>query len=198
MIDRLLISPLKLFDFFGVVGIVSLLAWRAAMFFMMRELGRAASARFLGRAVGKKRPHLYLTVFAIGTVGLLLAKSNSKRVSRFEYDPKEGYAEIHKKQLEMAKEEEAEAEERAAKIEFAEDDPLDKYDLAGVRSYDKKNIYEAAAAGVEVEPPEGPEGKEKPPGDGDEGLPTGEEEEPAEDGNGVPAYRNSTIIRSWA
>ncbi len=186
MIDRLLISPVKLYQFFGVVGIASLLAWLAATFLMMRELGRAASARFLGRARGKKRPHLYLTVFVIGTVGLLLAKNNSRRVSRFEYDQKEGYAETIKKLAEKAREEEAEAEERAADIEFAEDAPLDKYDLAGVRSYDKKNIYEAAAAGVEVEPPENPGGPESPES---KEKPPGEEEEPAEDEENVPAYR---------
>ncbi len=104
---------LKLYTYFGVVGIASILFWLAA-------------AVLYGVYWRDSRRNLrYLLAFGLGLVGLVLARINSTAVSEIRVDRTEEMEEARRQQREMRVDASGESN-LAAQMHFAEDAPTDE------------------------------------------------------------------------
>lgn len=123
----------KLYVYFGIVGIASILAWLGA-------LGLA-----LNFAFHERRTFFFTRAVVLALIGVLLAQINSFNVSCIGVDHRQELKEAHKRRRSAQQEEVDILKKRAANVQFAEDDSDDQLDLAGVPSSDKRSIYEKAA-----------------------------------------------------
>jgi hypothetical protein len=122
----------KLWLYFGVIGILSILAWAAAL------------VLFGGWGRSRQRTKFYWIALGLAVAGLLCAKVNSHFVSAIEVDRSEDQAKAIERQKELRRELEQEQGKKAAKVRYVEDAPLDTLDMAGL-STNKTDKYEAAA-----------------------------------------------------
>ncbi len=130
----------KLYWYFGVVGVASIVAWLCALFLL---------ARFI---LSRRRTFFYARALCLALAAWLFASMNSHNVSLIQADRTQELHEAKQRQLDARAAEMKALKERAADIRFVEDDKYDYYDLAGVGGDEKKSIYELAAEGMDVEP----------------------------------------------
>lgn len=122
----------RLFDYFGLVGVGSILFWIAAA--------------GVGVAYGVKSRHRYLPriALALAIVAMLLANRNSATVSNMQVDRSE---EVKAQEEKVKAQTIAAMKRRAADIRFAEDNATDALDLGGgANAADAKKLADTAAA----------------------------------------------------
>lgn len=119
---------LRLFIYFGVIGMASVLAWLAAL---------AVLANY---ALHENRNRYYLRALLLTVVAWFLAGINADRVYEIQVDRTSEMERLLKDQMEEMRENMAKSV-----VRFAEDGAYDHLDLAGVQSADSMNVYERAA-----------------------------------------------------
>ncbi|NLB55845.1 MAG: hypothetical protein GX811_08805 [Lentisphaerae bacterium] len=127
---------IKLYLYFGMTGILSIIAMLVAV------------AILLNYCLHAHRTRMFIRAFTIALLAMLLAYINSGNVDRIRIDTS---AEERARQEEMAKRRDRELQRigsRAARIRFAEDSEYDHLDLAGVKDVSQLSKYEAAAQGL--------------------------------------------------
>jgi hypothetical protein len=127
----------KLYSYFGIIGISSILAWAAAL------------GLFAWFARRRERTKWYWIAAGLALLGLLTARINSHYVSAIEVDRSADIAAGIERQKQLRAKLASEAGEKAAKIRFAEDAPTEHLDMAGVRDASQLDKYEAAALATE-------------------------------------------------
>lgn len=123
----------KLWLYFGVIGILSILAWLAAL------------VLFSGWVRSKQRTKFYWIALGLAVAGLLFAKINSHFVSAIEPDRSEEHAKALERQKELRRQLEEEQSKKAAKVRYVEDNASDALDLAGIQMSKTGDVYETAA-----------------------------------------------------
>lgn len=123
----------KLYAYFGIVGIASILAWLGAL------------AMIVNYAWHARRTFFYTRALALALAGLVLAQINSIYVSRIEVDRRQDTKELRERQRRSQRSGADMVNSKTAGLRFAEDSQDDSLDMAGVASSDKRSIYEQAA-----------------------------------------------------
>lgn len=123
----------RLYTYFGLVGLLSIAVWLGA-------LGA------LAYAACRRRASLWgLRALGLALAGLLLAYWNSAQVSRIEVDRTEELNAARARQLHERQAEQDALKRRAAQVRYVEDAKTDPLDLAGIEDGSKKSVYERAA-----------------------------------------------------
>lgn len=128
----------KVYLYFGVIGIASILAWSAAL------------VLFAAFSASRRRTKAYWIALALATAGLLAALVNSHNVFLFEVDRSIETAEGIERQRVLRLELEAVARSKAAKVRYVEDSSSDTLDLAGMSGAVQTGILAEAAANVDA------------------------------------------------
>ncbi len=123
----------KLYEYFGIVGIASILAWLGAL------------AMVVNYALHARRTFFYARAMALALAGLVLAQVNSFYVSRIEVDRRQDIKEARERQRRAQRGGGDMLDSKMAGMRFAEDAQDDFLDMAGVASSDKRSVYEQAA-----------------------------------------------------
>ncbi len=124
----------KLYLYFGITGIASILAWAVAL------------GLFLYFARQAQRTKFYWIGAALAIGGLLLANINSHFIGQIEVDRSAEIAAGIERQRQLRATLAEDAKSKAANVRFAEDSPTDALDMAGLRNASQLDKYEAAAA----------------------------------------------------
>ncbi len=101
----------NLYNYFGVIGILSILVWVAALVLLVMSVRRRA------------RPIYCLLALGVAVVGGVLARVNSDRVSSIELDRRDELAAV--KKAKIAEEGPDAPKSTASALQFAEGDPED-------------------------------------------------------------------------
>lgn len=137
---------IKLFEYFGFVGILSVLCWLTAWGLCILN------------PRGLKRTRPWWMAFGLAIVGLILAAITFEEVATIVVDRGEELAEGMKRQEELRTQEEGakktgadepDTSHKPAAIRFAEDSPTDAKDLAGVDTKTNKPAYKFEAAAMD-------------------------------------------------
>jgi hypothetical protein len=124
---------LRLYTYFGVIGIVSIMLWLAVLVVLVNYCRHQHRFIFFTRAA------------VLAACACLVAAINSYFVSRIEVDTShELKLEFEQRQKELNY-----LKERAARVKFIEDGRYDSMDLAGIAGKESLSIYENAARGTE-------------------------------------------------
>jgi hypothetical protein len=140
---------IKLFEYFGFIGILSIVCWLTAWGLCVLN------------PRGLKRTRPWWMAFGLAIVGLILASITFEEVASIVVDRSEELEEGMKRQEELRTQEDAaketdaddtdasDASHKPAAVRFAEDSPSDAMDLAGVdtKTNQPSNKFEAAALG---------------------------------------------------
>ncbi len=126
---------LKLWEYFGPVGIGSIVAQVVVVFLLLRGFDHP------------RRVLLYRVAAGAAVLAYGLALLNSQHISFFREDESIPDAAAVAQQEQLRQEARGLLAQQAARIKFAEDTADDRLDLAGVDTSTGKNIYELAAAG---------------------------------------------------
>jgi uncharacterized membrane protein len=157
---------IKLYEYFGIIGILSILGWVGALVMLVAHVR------------SRRRTRGWWIGFGLGTLGLVLAFFTFLSVTAIEVDRSAEMKEGMERQKEIRKEEEAleaektkQAEEsgaqggiKASGIRFAEDSETDTQDLAGKSKTVKKSddyLSEMQSSLQEVEPAYRKRGKQQ-------------------------------------
>lgn len=124
----------KLYLYFGVIGLASILTWLGALAMLVNYARHARRTFFYARAVG------------LALAGLLLAHINSHYVSLIQVDRTLELEEAYQRQRRAQEAGWDTLMRRTAEIRFAEDSKKDRLHPLGV-SVNKRSIYEQAAEG---------------------------------------------------
>jgi len=134
----------RLYDYFGFVGIASILCWLCALVMLV---GFFASPR---------RTRLYLAAFGVAFLGYILALANSHNISQIEVDRSEEIAAAREHQRAIQEEEERakrEAAEPPTKVpRFAEETIEEAQDKAGQKAPKKGDESPAPTTGTGAAP----------------------------------------------
>lgn len=130
----------KLYLYFGVIGMASLLAWIVSL------------GMLINYAWHDRRSEFYVRAFFLAVLGVILASANSCFVNKIQIDWTEENKQALQKQTELRESEMKRLKDRAADVHFAEDDAYDNLDLAGVKNADQLSKYERAAKGIQATP----------------------------------------------
>lgn len=139
----------KLWEYFGVIGIGSIVLWVVALYMLLRF------------ALSDRRTRAYVIALALAVAALGMAQWNSARVMAIREDTTAEEAAIAAERDRVRAEARAALSDRAASVRFAEDADDDRLDLAGVEDVGKGSIYEQAAAGKLDEPAYRTRGKQE-------------------------------------
>ena len=129
---------IKLYTYFGVVGIVSVLAWLTALTMLV----------YYGRH--PRRYVYYARALVVALAAYFLGQVNSDRISAIQVDRTAELEQARLAQIRLREEEQG----IAAKVRFAEDTTRDRLDLAGVSKDDMREmsgVTNAAEAAGEPE-----------------------------------------------
>jgi len=129
----------KLWLYFGVIGIASIVAWVAALIIFMRYLFHPS------------RTAMYRIGMGLVAIAWVFGIWNSANVDLIREDEDSAGSAAQLEQERLREQARDILEEQAARIRFAEDTDDDRLDLGGVDTSINSNIYELAAAGKDVE-----------------------------------------------
>ncbi len=129
-----------LWTYFGFVGVTSIVFWLAAVALL------AAFCRH------RWRTRMYLAAIGCAVVALALARLNSAAVSDIQVDRSEEIRRMQEKQAQRRRELLEQRRRQATGIRFAEDDPTDALDLAGVEDDEKREELTEATTQVDTRP----------------------------------------------
>lgn len=115
---------MKLYEYFGIIGLTSILLWVAALVLLLWAWRRP------------QRHLLFYWAFALAIAGVILARINSASIGDIGVDRTEEVEAAHRAYA---------AERGAARISFAEDSGTDKLDMAGMKR-DERTAVEAEAS----------------------------------------------------
>lgn len=123
---------MNLYLYFGIVGILSIAVWLAALLTALNYFRQPRRLGYFSRALG------------LAVIGWLLAVWNSHNVGLIEIDRTQELKAAYEQQRRIRIEDGGIGYDLSADARFTEDGAHDALDLAGIKSDDKKNIYERA------------------------------------------------------
>ena len=130
----------RLFEYFTIGGILSILAWIAALVLL------------LGFYRDRRRTTVYWIALGIMALAMGLGELNSRSIAAIRVDRSAEEEAMRERQREVRQEEYQRMLQQTSGIRFAEDAPGDELDPAGMRSDRQMGVYEQAARGMADEP----------------------------------------------
>ncbi|MCH8475352.1 MAG: hypothetical protein LAT55_09010 [Opitutales bacterium] len=167
---------LRLWEYFGLVGTLSVLLWVAALVVLVVFFRRP------------RRTVAYGAALIAVVLALFLGEINSRAVSNIRVDRTAEEEAMRERQRQVRQAEYDRLRQSAAGVRFAEDAPGDELDPAGLRSERQMSVYERAARGVE-EPAYRQRGPQERVVDGEARGRIAEQEERADTGDGFEGGR---------